>query len=457
MRLLLISLFALLVQTAFCQSDNSPEFGGVYPLQLNSEAVPCITPDQYTELEKSTQENLNRLNISTNRTAVTLFSWPLRLASGLNDCSYYGITNYLDQDNTSGLLDWNCGSVTYNGHKGTDICSWPYPFLKMDSNSVDVIAAAPGTILNKVDGNFDKNCVTNSSTPNYISILHADGSVAHYYHMKKNSLTSKSVGQSVATGEFLGIVGSSGNSTAPHLHFEVWSGSSVSTLKDSYAGTCNSLNTTSWWANQKPYTEPLVIHASVNSSAPVMPACPTTETPNEDTCFSSGASANFVIFIRNETPGTTVNMRIVRPNGNTFSSWTHTCTGSYLLTYWYWIKSLPTQAGNYVFEAVYNGDTCRYNFKVNCFVGLNSLDINNSFSIAPNPFNETAVIKSTLDLADFQIRVFNLEGKLLFENSKLSGYEVVLDRTGIPSGMYFVQFYREGVLLGRSKFIITDH
>jgi hypothetical protein len=200
-----------------------------------------------------------------------------------------------------------------------------------------------------------------------------------------------------------------------------------------------------------------VIHASVNSSAPVMPACPTTETPNEDTCFSSGASANFVIFIRNETPGTTVNMRIVRPNGNTFSSWTHTCTGSYLLTYWYWIKSLPTQAGNYVFEAVYNGDTCRYNFKVNCFVGLNSLDINNSFSIAPNPFNETAVIKSTLDLADFQIRVFNLEGKLLFENSKLSGYEVVLDRTGIPSGMYFVQFYREGVLLGRSKFIITDH
>jgi len=459
MRILIISLFLLSVQLGFSQSENpdSAEFGGAYPLQLNSESVPCITSDQYDELERSTQENLNHLNISNDRTAVTLFSWPLRMAAGMDDCSYYGITNYLDQDNTSGLLDWNCGAVTYNGHKGTDICTWPYPFLKMDSNSVEVIAAAPGTILNKVDGNFDKNCVTNSSTPNYISILHADGSVAHYYHMKKNSLTTKSVGQSVVTGEFLGIVGSSGNSTAPHLHFEVWSGSTVSTLKDSYAGACNSLNSNSWWINQKPYTEPAVIHASVNSAAPVIPACPATETPNQDTCYSSGASANFVIFLRNETAGTTVNMRIVRPNGNTFASWTHACSGNYTLSYWYWIKTLPTQAGTYIFESVYNGDTCRSTFRVNCFTGLNSLNDNGSISISPNPFNESAIVKSSIDLKDCQLRIFSLEGKMLLGKSGISGYEFTIDRERIPTGIYFLQLYQNGMLLNSSKLILTEN
>ena len=51
--------------------------------------------------------------------------------------------------------------------------------------------------------------------------MHADGSVAWYGHMKAGSLTNKAVGQTVSSGEYLGIVGSSGNSTGPHLHFGI--------------------------------------------------------------------------------------------------------------------------------------------------------------------------------------------------------------------------------------------
>lgn len=451
-------MFVFSVQFGFSQSRNSDssEFGGPYPLQLNSEAIPCITANQYDELEKSTQENLSRLNITNDRNAVTLFSWPLRTAAGIDDCSFYGITNFLDQDNTSGLLDWNCGAVTYNGHKGTDICTWPYPFLKMDSNSIEVIAAAPGTILNKVDGNFDKNCVTNSSTPNYISILHADGSVAHYYHMKKNSLTTKSIGQTVVAGEFLGIVGSSGNSTAPHLHFEVWSGSTVSTLKDSYAGPCNSINANSWWINQKPYTEPAVIHNSVNSSAPIIPSCPSTETPNEDTCYSSGSTANFVIFMRNETAGTTVNMRIVRPNGNTYSSWTHACTGNYTFSYWYWIYTLPTQTGTYIFETVYNGDTCRSNFKVNCFAGIPDLANKSNVLVSPNPFIENTLIQTDFDLNGCSLEIMSMTGVLLKEYRNLSGSKIVIGRDQLYSGIYLLQIIKGNELMGRSKLVVSN-
>jgi murein DD-endopeptidase MepM/ murein hydrolase activator NlpD len=53
----------------------------------------------------------------------------------------------------------------------------------------------------------------------YIDIAHADGVVTRYCHMVVAPLVK--VGDTVETGERVGYVGSSGNSSAPHLHFEV--------------------------------------------------------------------------------------------------------------------------------------------------------------------------------------------------------------------------------------------
>ena len=47
----------------------------------------------------------------------------------------------------------------------------------MDSNLVEVIAAAPGVILDKHDGEFDRNCASTSSNANYVVIQHTDGSL----------------------------------------------------------------------------------------------------------------------------------------------------------------------------------------------------------------------------------------------------------------------------------------
>jgi murein DD-endopeptidase MepM/ murein hydrolase activator NlpD len=366
-------LLCLLSLISFAQnkSVDSLEAGGEYPVGRNDASNPCITPQQYAVIENECAENIRLLKLQGiigNKqdkilTAVT-FNWPLRTAAGFNDCSYYSIYNYVDQDPTSGIKDWNCGSVSYDGHRGTDIVPLPFPFYKMDNNQVEVIAAAPGTIIDKADGNFDKNCAANSSPANYIIIQHADGSVALYWHMKKNSLTVKTIGQSVVTGEFLGDVGSSGSSTAPHLHFEVWSNSSSASLIDPYYGPCNLLNSNSWWTVQKPYTEPAIIKASVHTAVPVMPPCPETETPYEDSCFHSGGNAKFAIFMRNETTGLTANLRIVNPDGTTFSSWIHNSTNNYLSSWWYWNKVLPTNPGTYTFETIYNGITCSKQFDI---------------------------------------------------------------------------------------------
>jgi murein DD-endopeptidase MepM/ murein hydrolase activator NlpD len=46
------------------------------------------------------------------------------------------------------------------------------------------------------------------------------GQFAHYAHLQPGSLRVRK-GQRVRTGQVLGLVGNSGGSTAPHLHFQV--------------------------------------------------------------------------------------------------------------------------------------------------------------------------------------------------------------------------------------------
>ena len=216
---------------------------------------PCITLDQYSLIEKRCKENLEMLQqsgmIKNSLHNVVLLKWPLKATDSLRDCSFYRVSAYVDQNTATGSFqDFNCGTNTYDGHRGTDISIWPFNFYKMDHDLVEVVAAAPGIILDKHDGEFDKNCTGNNLTANYIIVRHSDGSQANYWHLKKNSLTKKAIGQTVSAGEFLGVVGSSGSSSGPHLHFEVWAGSTIATRIDPFSGTCNSLSSNSWWVAQ---------------------------------------------------------------------------------------------------------------------------------------------------------------------------------------------------------------
>jgi murein DD-endopeptidase MepM/ murein hydrolase activator NlpD len=60
----------------------------------------------------------------------------------------------------------------------------------------------------------------NLSDGNYITIQHNDGTVAWYWHFQKEGVFVNE-GDTVKTGQLIGLSGNTGYSAFPHLHFEV--------------------------------------------------------------------------------------------------------------------------------------------------------------------------------------------------------------------------------------------
>lgn len=58
----------------------------------------------------------------------------------------------------------------------------------------------------------------NGDYGNFIEIKHNDGTISRYAHLSGYACSK---GQTVEAGQTIGYVGSTGNSTGPHLHFEI--------------------------------------------------------------------------------------------------------------------------------------------------------------------------------------------------------------------------------------------
>ena len=86
-------------------------------------------------------------------------------------------------------------------HKGIDIPA---------RNGADIIAVADGVVIRS-----EKQ----QALGNLVEINHGDGMRTLYAHNSKNTV---SIGQSVSKGDKIAEVGSTGRSTGPHVHFQVF-------------------------------------------------------------------------------------------------------------------------------------------------------------------------------------------------------------------------------------------
>lgn len=176
---------------------------GSYGKKVITELVTYINGEiSYTSFvsEKQTKAPVNKIVLIGTKTysspvysgSVTSkgFTWPTRGAYSIS--SRYGYRN-------PSISGWGF-------HGGIDIIRYG------GSTGVPVVASASGTVVSAYSGW--------SGYGHTVLINHGGGVMTRYAHMQPGSICVRA-GQYVYRGQQIGRIGSTGNSTGPHLHFEV--------------------------------------------------------------------------------------------------------------------------------------------------------------------------------------------------------------------------------------------
>jgi hypothetical protein len=235
------------------------------------------------------------------------------------------VQSYVDHHDANESRDYQCGSRTYAGHNGTDI---RLPDLGMQRSGVEVLAAANGRVIGARDGMADisvrsigKAEIEGKECGNGVVLEHENGWRTQYCHMAKGSIRVKP-GDQIAVGQPIGLVGLSGDTEFPHLHFTV---RQAGAIVDPFAygaalDSCKGGRTI--WADalhsQLSYQAREILNNGFSDALPTMELIESGDIKNRPPDRQSGALAAYVRVIGLQK-GDAQALTIHGPDGSVFS------------------------------------------------------------------------------------------------------------------------------------------
>lgn len=225
--------------------------------------------------------------------------------------------NFVDLDTGPHLLDFSGGMATINGQTGEDFL---LPSFSVQNIGVPVFAALDGTVAQAVYTD-PADHVTSGGTGagNYVLLNHGAGQGTGYFSQAYGSGDSRyqplRPGQYVKAGTQIGLIGSSGVSTGPHLHFQ---STLNGTIFEPFAGAARP--GPSWWVNQPPLrSEPYVESYAISPGTISNPA-PNDDLPRQG-AFPLGATQTGCWAVLHNLPASsTFRLRWLRPNGSVYQT-----------------------------------------------------------------------------------------------------------------------------------------
>src|SRR5438034_4930001 len=242
----------------------------------------------------------------------------------------WAINNYADVDPRPGVTaDYRGGPFQYDGHDAVD--AGPFGFDRMDAG-LPVFAAAAGTVTEVQDGNFDRETSMSSRPSNYVRIDHGNNWSTIYFHLARNTITVK-IGDVVKSGQVIGLLGSSGDSTGPHLHFTPLYRNSVVEM---------GYDTATYETDPMPYggdVPAFLFDAGVTNYDP-SPDVSEHVSPINSFSTTQAGTLYFWTAAYGLDPVDRLVPKYYRPDGSLFTSNTIAPTQSYRFSFWFFSRTL---------------------------------------------------------------------------------------------------------------------